>query len=68
MTVYYNNLVMLWQELDLLQHFNVEEPEDIATLVEMLERERVFDFLASLRPEFHEVRGRVLGKEPIPYC
>ncbi|KAK4833375.1 hypothetical protein QYF36_003691 [Acer negundo] len=57
--------MMLWQELDLLQNFNIEEPEEVATLAEMLEWERVFDFLASLRPEFHEGEGEKL--ENLPY-
>ena len=66
MTVNYNQLMVLWQKLDLLQRVVMVAPEDAATTAEIQERDRVFDFLAGLRPEFGEVRGRVLGKEPTP--
>lgn len=32
----------------------------------MLEKERVFEFLAGLNKELDEVRGQILGKEPLP--
>ena len=54
-TVYYNNLMMVWQELDLLQHFEMVAHEDAATIAEVLERDQAFDFLAGLRPELDEV-------------
>ena len=63
--VYYNNLMMLQQELDLLQHFEMVAAKDAATIAKTLEWDQVFDFLAGLRPEFDEVQGRILGKEPI---
>ncbi|RVW78436.1 hypothetical protein CK203_051437 [Vitis vinifera] len=53
-TVYYNNLMMVWQELDLLQHFEMVAHEDAATIAEVLERDQAFDFLAGLRPELDE--------------
>ena len=32
----------------------------------MVEKDRVFDFLAGLNKELDEVRGRILGREPLP--
>ena len=47
--------MMLQQELDLLQHFEMVAAKDAATIAKMLEWDQVFDFLAGLRPEFDEV-------------
>ena len=32
----------------------------------MVEKDRVFDFLARLNTDLDEVRGRILGREPLP--
>ena len=40
--------MVLWQELDLLQHFEMVALEDAATMAEMLEPDQVFGFLAGL--------------------
>ena len=65
-TTYHNTLKILWQELDLHQHFEMESTADASMLVKLFQRDRVFDFLAGLKPELDEVRSRVLGKEPLP--
>ncbi|RVW78873.1 hypothetical protein CK203_043121 [Vitis vinifera] len=44
----------------------MESTADASMLVKLLQRDRVFDFLAGLKPELDEVRSRVLGKEPLP--
>lgn len=40
--------------------------EDVATLVEIMGRYGVFEFLAGLKLELDEVWSKVLWKEPIP--
>jgi len=40
--VYSNQLIVLWQELDLLQHVVMVAPEDAATIAEIKERDKVF--------------------------
>ncbi|RVW29565.1 hypothetical protein CK203_077385 [Vitis vinifera] len=44
----------------------MESTADASMLVKLFQRDRVFDFLAGLKPELDEVRSRVLGKEPLP--
>ena len=41
-------------------------PRHASKLIEILERERIFDFLAGLRPEYDEVQNRLLGKDVVP--
>ena len=58
-----NSLKNLWQELD---HYRVSEMKclkDIAVLKNFIEKDRVYDFLAGLNPEFDQVRVQILGKE-----
>ena len=58
-----NSLKNLWQELD---HYRVSEMKclkDTAILKNFIEKDRVYDFLAGLNPEFDQVRVQILGKE-----
>ncbi|PON68696.1 hypothetical protein PanWU01x14_093030 [Parasponia andersonii] len=57
--------MVLWEELDLHQNFEIGDPEIASKLAEILERDRVFEFLAGLNAEFDGVSGRILGKEPL---
>ena len=41
-------------------------PRHASKLIKILERERIFDFLAGLRPEYDEVQNRLLGKDVVP--
>ncbi|TXG53873.1 hypothetical protein EZV62_019129 [Acer yangbiense] len=63
---YYNLLKSLWLELDHYQNLKMKCGDDIATLREYVECERIFEFLAGLNAEFDQVRVQVLGKEPLP--
>ncbi|XP_031263274.1 uncharacterized protein LOC116121458 [Pistacia vera] len=65
-TQYYSLLAKLWQELDLFYEANWSCSQDNLKYTKMLEKERVFEFLAGLNKELDEVRGRVLGKESLP--
>ncbi|WJX90277.1 hypothetical protein P8452_72190 [Trifolium repens] len=65
-TAYYNELLTLWQELDLCYDDNWKCAEDSVLFLKRQENDRVFMFLAGLNKDLDEVRGRVLGKVPLP--
>jgi len=65
-TEYYNNLMELWQEMDLFYDPSWKCAEDSQKYSKMLEKERIFDFLQGLNPDLDEVRGRLLGIKPLP--
>ena len=65
-TQYYTDLKTLWQEFDLFCDYEWSCATDSAFYQKMVEKERVFDFLAGLNKELDEVRGRILGREPLP--
>ncbi|KAG0463028.1 hypothetical protein HPP92_021504 [Vanilla planifolia] len=65
-TEYANLLQNLWQELDHYRVFEMKSPEDAAILKKFIEKDRVYDFLAGLNPEFDQVRIQILGKEETP--
>ncbi|RVW35301.1 hypothetical protein CK203_098678 [Vitis vinifera] len=53
-------------EIKELDHYRVSEMKclkDIAVLKNFIEKDRVYDFLAGLNPEFDQVRVQILGKE-----
>ncbi|EOY17116.1 Cysteine-rich RLK (RECEPTOR-like protein kinase) 8 [Theobroma cacao] len=63
-TEYFNTLTKLWQEMDMFYETNWHCHEDSLKYKQMLEKERVFDFLHGLSKELDEVRGRLLGTKP----
>lgn len=65
-TEYANILQNLWQELGYYQVIEMKCPEDAAILRSFIEKDRVYDFLAGLNPEFDHVRIQILGKEFTP--
>nr|CAD1835548.1 unnamed protein product [Ananas comosus var. bracteatus] len=50
----------------LLQDFQAECPADAAKFQKLIEKERVYDFLAGLQAEFDPIRVQVLGRDPFP--
>ncbi|GAV59099.1 UBN2_3 domain-containing protein, partial [Cephalotus follicularis] len=66
LTEYANTLQNLWQELNHYRVFEMKCPKDAATLKIFIEKDWVYDFLASLNPKFDQVRIQILGKEEIP--
>lgn len=56
----------LWQELDLCYDDNWRCTEDSVLFLKRQENDHVFMFLAGLNKDLDEVRGRVLGKTPLP--
>nr|CAD1824840.1 unnamed protein product [Ananas comosus var. bracteatus] len=63
---YFAKLSSLWQELDYYQDFQAECPDDAAKFQKLIEKERVYDFLADLQAEFDPIRVQVLGRDPFP--
>ena len=63
---YYNDIVTLWQELDLCYDDDWECSADSVKHKKREENERVYNFLAGLNQELDEVRGRILGRKPLP--
>ena len=54
-------------ELDLYKDFEWRNEEDFLQYRKIVKKERVFDFLIGLNPEFDVVRGRNMGTRPIPF-
>ena len=65
-TTYYNDIVTLWQELDLCYEDDWECPANSVKHKKREENERVYNFLTGLNQELDEVRGRILGRKPLP--
>ncbi|GAU39772.1 hypothetical protein TSUD_220160 [Trifolium subterraneum] len=65
-TKYFNCLKRIWQDLDLFDEYEWKSPEDCKHYMKTVDVSRVFKFLAGLNVEFDEVRGRILGRNPIP--
>lgn len=66
MTRYFNILKGLWQDLDLFNDYEWKNPDDCNHNKNIVENARIFKFLAGLNDEFDEVRGRILGRQPLP--
>ena len=58
-------LKSLWLELDLFYDLEWSCVEDSAQYQRTVEQDCVMKFLAGLNTDLDEVRGRVLGKEPL---
>lgn len=65
-TQYFNDLMALWMECDLYYDFEWKCSADHARFLKLIEKDRVFQFLAGLNKDLDEVRGRILGRDPIP--
>ncbi|CAH9105640.1 unnamed protein product [Cuscuta epithymum] len=66
-TTYFNEMLSLWQELDLCYNDDVwENPKDLVRAKRREEDDRVFMFLAGANHSFDETKGRVLGRKPLP--
>ena len=65
-TKYFNMLRGLWQDLDLFNDYEWKNTDDCNYFKKMVENSRIFNFLARLNVEFDEVRGRIIGWQPLP--
>ncbi|KAG6521029.1 hypothetical protein ZIOFF_018095 [Zingiber officinale] len=65
-TKYFNSLKRIWQDLDLFDAYEWKNVEDGQYHKKTVERSRIFKFLVGLNVEFDEVRGRIIGRRPLP--
>ncbi|KAL5816550.1 hypothetical protein ACOSQ3_024928 [Xanthoceras sorbifolium] len=65
-TKYFNSLKRLWQDLDLFNDYEWKSIEDANYNKKTVEARRIYKFLAGLNVEFDEVRGRIIGRSPLP--
>ena len=65
-TKYFNSLKRLWQDLDIFNTYEWKSVDDCNHHKKIVEDSRIYKFLASLNIEFDEVRGRVIGRPPLP--
>lgn len=64
-TAYYNELMVVWQELDLLEVDEWKSNKDSAWYQKAKEHSRVFVFLAGLNICLDDVQGHILGRNPL---
>ncbi|XP_035549022.1 uncharacterized protein LOC118349258 [Juglans regia] len=62
-TTYYNQMVTLWQELDLCYEDEWDCPNDS---VRHRKRGEMIEFMCFSRDDLDEVRGQILGRKPLP--
>ncbi|XP_073272345.1 uncharacterized protein [Primulina huaijiensis] len=65
-TKYFNSLKRIWQDLDTFDAYEWKNAEDGQHHKKTVEDDRIFKFLAGLNVEFDEVRGRIIGRRPLP--
>ena len=63
---YFSELSSLWQELDYYQDFQASCTTDATKFQKLIEKERVYDFLAGLNDIFDQIRVQVPGRDPFP--
>ena len=65
-TKYFNSLKRIWQDLDLFDTYEWKSVEDGKHHKKTIEKTQIYKFLAGLTVEFDEVRGRIIGRQPLP--
>ncbi|KAL5738478.1 hypothetical protein ACOSP7_031239 [Xanthoceras sorbifolium] len=65
-TRYFSGLKRLWQDLDMFFDHKWKDAADGVYFQKVLENNQVFKFLAGLNVDFDEVRGRIIGRQPLP--
>lgn len=65
-THYFNTLIRYWQQLDLFETHSWKCSDDAATNRTIVEQKGIFKFLLGLNKDLDEVRGRIMGMQPVP--
>ncbi|CAN1287671.1 hypothetical protein LINPERPRIM_LOCUS19674 [Linum perenne] len=65
-THYYNKLKRLWQDLDLFSNLEWKSTEDGTQYRNIVDTNRIFKFLSGLNVKLDDVRGRIIGRNPLP--
>ena len=63
---YFNSLKRIWQDLNLFNTYEWKSTVDGCHHKKTMEDNRTFKFLAGLNVEFDEVKGRIIGRQPLP--
>ncbi|GAV72596.1 UBN2_3 domain-containing protein, partial [Cephalotus follicularis] len=66
LAAYYSNLSHLSQQLDAYRTHRPSNPTELITFQKDIEKEKVYDFLARLNPDYDQVRVQVLGRDLFP--
>ena len=64
-TIYYNEMVTLWQELDQCYDDVWDNPNDCARHMKKEENDWVYMFLTSINHNLDEIKGQILGQKPL---
>ncbi|XP_071912178.1 uncharacterized protein [Coffea arabica] len=62
----FNSLKRIWQDLNLFNSHEWKSTENFRHHKKTVEDSRIFKFLAGLNVEFDKVRGRIIGRQPLP--
>ena len=62
----YFNVLRLQQDLDLFNDHEWKNTNDFNYFKKMVESSQIFKFFVGLNIEFDEVRGRIIGRKPLP--
>ncbi|KAL9462523.1 hypothetical protein AB3S75_000513 [Citrus x aurantiifolia] len=65
-TKYFISLKRLWQDLDLFNDYEWKSTADYNHGKKMVEDYCIYKFVAGLNVDFDKVRGRNLGRQPLP--
>ncbi|KZV41946.1 hypothetical protein F511_32079 [Dorcoceras hygrometricum] len=65
-TAYFTKLTRLWQQLDMFELFDWKYPQDKQRYKSIIEQRRLFKFLLGINNDLDDVRGRILGINPLP--
>ncbi|XP_062112547.1 uncharacterized protein LOC133823719 [Humulus lupulus] len=65
-TKYFSVLKRIWQDLALFDTYEWESVKDGKHHKKTVEDNQIYKFLAGLNVEFDEVRGRIIGRPPLP--
>ncbi|GAV87232.1 UBN2_3 domain-containing protein [Cephalotus follicularis] len=66
LAAYYSNLSHLRKQLGAYRTHRPSIPTELVTFQKDIEKERVYDFLAGLNPDYDQVQFQVLGRDPFP--
>ncbi|XP_019051660.1 PREDICTED: aminopeptidase M1-like [Nelumbo nucifera] len=65
LATYFSTLKSLWQEIDLIEAVTWDTPNGAETYGKLVERNRVFEFLTGLNPEYDITKQNILSKESV---
>ncbi|XP_057522436.1 uncharacterized protein LOC130802433 [Amaranthus tricolor] len=63
---YYSKLIMLWKEIDRRQPNPMKDPDDIIVYSQLIQKNRLYQFLAGIHQTFDKDRRDLLLLDPLP--